>query len=95
MSERPSMIQVSLATAHDALYAQLLDVLRSVDLEIVRAFESTTPERAGSGVEEYTIIVSGLSQDAVKLVCSGFVNRYRLALVMVDGDRVAGPRVIT
>ena len=88
------MVQVSLATASDGVYERLVGVLRSVDAEIVRAFESTTPDRAGSGVEEYTIIVGGLSVEVVRMVCSGFVNRFRLAQVMVDGELIAGPHVI-
>ncbi len=88
------LVQVALAAADEGLFERLCSVLRGADGQIVRAFESTRPEHAGSGVEEYTIIVAGLSVEAVTLVCSGFVNRFRLAQVEVEREVVAGPRVI-
>jgi hypothetical protein len=89
------MVQVALATEHEGVFERLVDALRSVDAEIVRAFESTTPALAERSIDEYTIIVAGLTAEAVTLVCAGFVNRLRLARVEVDGEVIEGPRVIT
>lgn len=88
------MIQVALATDNEAILGRLVDALRISGGEIVRSFESTRPARVESPLDEYTIIVDGLSRDAVTLVCTGFVNRFRLAQVEVDGTSIEGPRVI-